>query len=211
MLGSILSAGASLIGGLAGGKKSGTGTQLTPFQSLPSEVQDTYLNTFLPDVQANYAKEFNPFPMKRVANPMDDPFGNTAAYEWQQYSDQMGGLFSPFGLQEEKKPEATNPDEIPASIKDVLNTILMSQLKQSGANDWMGRVRNVNDSPQDDYNRELNAIIQTHSNFGAADDVMKALDLPKLMAAKPSEYSSNLEKASKTASEAMRKYLLSVR
>lgn len=89
-IGSVLS-GVGAVAGLFGGKKEGTGTQKTFFESLPPEVQKALLKTYLPDVMDYYSRDFVPRPAKRATKPTD-AFGSQALYELQQYADINGLL-----------------------------------------------------------------------------------------------------------------------
>lgn len=93
MLGSILS-GVGAIAGALGGSK-GTKAQTTNvWTEMPAAVKKSWLETYLPQVMDYNQLGFQPVPMKRAQAP-SSPFDSQALWELQQYSDQMGGYFSP--------------------------------------------------------------------------------------------------------------------
>lgn len=115
--GSILSIGAGLLGGLGGGKdtKSASAPQ-GGFETLPQPVKDAYLQTYLPDVLKDYAKPREPIPLGRATAPTT-PFDSQELYRLQQFSDAVGGYFSPMDktLQEVYNPQPTQVPTDPAA------------------------------------------------------------------------------------------------
>jgi hypothetical protein len=111
MLGSLLSIGGALIGGLAGkGKTEAASAPQGGFATLPKAVQDAYLNTYLPDVLKAYDAPRTPIPLARATEP-GSVFDSKALAELQQFSDAVGGYFSPTGqpLQDTYNPQPPAP------------------------------------------------------------------------------------------------------
>lgn len=111
--------GGSLISGL-GGKSKGEATSAVSggFDALPDAVKTAYLNTYLPDVLKQYNTPREPIPLVR-ANEPTTPFDSVELYNLQQFSDAVGGYFSPMGqsLQQTYNPQpaqqapAANPQQ----------------------------------------------------------------------------------------------------
>lgn len=91
-----------ILSGLLGGGSQQK--QVSGFSALPKQVQDAYLNTFLPGALDWYSnnKEYQALPMKRVNAP-SSPFDSQGLYDLQQYSDSVGGLFSPYGQKQQEE------------------------------------------------------------------------------------------------------------
>lgn len=111
--------GGSLLSGL-GGKSKGEATSAVSggFDALPEQVKTAYLNTYLPDVIKQYNTPREPIPLVR-ANEPQSPFDSVELYNLQQFSDAVGGYFSPMGqsLQQTYNPQpaqqtpAANPQQ----------------------------------------------------------------------------------------------------
>lgn len=95
MFGSILK-GVGLASSILGGDGKQEAQVTGGFGALPQEVQDAYLDTYLPDVLGYYDDPFYNIPMSRYQGDPNDPFYNPALAQVQQYSDAIGGLFSPY-------------------------------------------------------------------------------------------------------------------
>lgn len=99
--------GGSLISGL-GGKSKGEASSAVQggFDALPDAVKTAYLNTYLPDVLKQYNAPREPIPLVR-ANEPTTPFDSVELYNLQQFSDAVGGYFSPMGqsLQQTYNPQ----------------------------------------------------------------------------------------------------------
>lgn len=109
---------ASIGAGLFGGKKKGTGESSTPtgFQSWPKEVQDMWLKDVIGGAKGvTVDKPFQPLPMTRVGKP-STMFDSEQLYNWQQLSDQQGGMFSPMNPSavKEEAPVITMPAAEPS-------------------------------------------------------------------------------------------------
>lgn len=95
MFGEILSgiAGvAGAVGSIKGNKQKAQA--VNGFETLPQEVKDAYLQTFLPDALENYNRPYQA-PITRRYVETDPIFQSAALSDFQRYSDQNGGLFSP--------------------------------------------------------------------------------------------------------------------
>lgn len=117
-------AGAGIAGSLFGGKKQ-KAQPTSGFATLPKPVQDAFLKTYLPDVLSQYDAPFQAIPMNRVAAPdPNDPFASRGLYDLQQYSDSIGGLFSPTDpqklLPQEDEP-VQNREEIMSLMDFIVN------------------------------------------------------------------------------------------
>lgn len=116
---------AGVAGSIFGGKK--TKAQPTSgFATLPKPVQDAFLKTYLPDVLSQYDTPFQPIPMNRVSAPdPNDPFASRGLYDLQQYSDQIGGLFTPTdpnrAMQQPAEAPVQNRDEIMGLMDFIVN------------------------------------------------------------------------------------------
>ena len=81
---------ATLAGSLFGGNKGGRGEQHTSgFGALPQQVQQAYLNQYLPSIQKQFSRP-NGLPLGEA---MGGQFGSQALQELQNYSNQTGGIF----------------------------------------------------------------------------------------------------------------------
>lgn len=94
---------ASLAAGAFGKKKAKASTSKKGFAALPEEVQQVFLETYLPGIKQQYAKQYQPPPMKRVNRP-SSVFDSQGLYDLQQYSDAAGGLFTPLNKTPSKQP-----------------------------------------------------------------------------------------------------------
>jgi len=86
--------GSTLLSGLFGGKSKTQTSQPTGFNALPKAVQDAWLNVALPKITQTANRPYQSMPMQRVGAPKDI-FDSQALYDLQNYSDSMGGYFSP--------------------------------------------------------------------------------------------------------------------
>lgn len=93
---SAIAGGLGLLGSVLGNKNKGAEPSKSGFAALPKEVQNAYLDTYLPDVLEQYKQPFQAIPMARVEDT-GDPFQSQALLDLQQYSDDIGGLFTPYG------------------------------------------------------------------------------------------------------------------
>jgi hypothetical protein len=93
---SAIAGAGALASAFGGSKKQKVQEQKTGFQAYPKEVQDYLLNTYLPRVQAEATQPYQAIPMRRAANPQNDPFASKGLYELQQFSDAQGGYFTPY-------------------------------------------------------------------------------------------------------------------
>lgn len=112
--GDLLSLGGTLLGGL-GQDEPKRAEQSTGFNALPKEVRDAWIKTFLPAAMAQFQQPYKAMPMKRY-QPTGTAFDSAAMQDLQNYSDQMGGLFTPFN-QSPAKPAATTP---PSALSDLV-------------------------------------------------------------------------------------------
>lgn len=116
-IGEALTIGGALISGLGGKKKADvTSTPSGGFETLPEPVKNAYLNTYLPDVLKNYNKPRTPIPMARAQAPAT-PFDSQELWNLQQFSDAIGGYFSPKDapLAETYKPAQAQQQAAPAA------------------------------------------------------------------------------------------------
>ncbi len=92
----MVSAGGSLLGGLFGKKKGeAPATQVQGFAALPKEVQNAWLQTYLPQVLEQNKKTYEAPPMMR-APTQAGIFDSQGLADLQRYSDSIapsGGLF----------------------------------------------------------------------------------------------------------------------
>lgn len=125
--GSIISAGASLLGGALGGGKSELVGQKDPFLTLPKEAQDLWLKSVLPGAESSTTgREFRPLPMKRAEAPTT-PFDSQMLYELQKYSDRMGGLFSPLYQGQETRNNAAEQEAASRAMMQSLRDEMMGR------------------------------------------------------------------------------------
>ncbi len=88
-----ISAGASLVGGLFGGDEEGsapqqtTQNQISGFAALPPQVQQAYLQQYLPGVLQNYTARHNQYP---GAMARTDPYASQSLQELQNHYDSLG-------------------------------------------------------------------------------------------------------------------------
>jgi len=123
--------GAGLLGGLFGGKK-GVSSGASGFAAMPEAVQQAYLKTYLPAILQNYNAGYQSIPMQRVQAP-SSPFDSRAMYDLQQYSDALGGYFSPMGGQgQQVNPNTASP--VNDSSSPVNDAYLESLKRLFGAN-----------------------------------------------------------------------------
>ncbi len=123
--------GTSMLSSLFGGKK-GVSSGASGFAAMPEAVQQAYLNTYLPGVLQNYNTGYQSMPMQRVQAP-SSPFDSRAMYDLQQYSDALGGYFSPMqGQGQQTNPNTTNP--VNDSSSPVNDAYMESLKKLFGAN-----------------------------------------------------------------------------
>jgi hypothetical protein len=96
-LGTALSIGGSVLGAMGDKKKGAQQQQLSAFDSLPQEVKDIWLKSYIPAVQTQFDKPYEAVPMKRYNEDLASPFASRGMAELQAYSDSKGGLFTPYG------------------------------------------------------------------------------------------------------------------
>lgn len=102
-LGSALSLGGSLLGGL-GKRKGGGQVAQSQLSVQPEYVQDIYEDFLAPGI-LDYADDpFYQYPMYRYDVSPDDPFYNPAFGRAQAYSDAVGGLFTAQQAAQEQPP-----------------------------------------------------------------------------------------------------------
>ena len=161
-----LSIGATLIGGLGGGKD--TDVASAPqggFETLPQPVKDAYLNTYLPDVLKQYNKPRTPIPMIRAEQPQS-VFDPQELFRLQQFSDMVDGYFSPKDatLKDVYSGNAAVPGQPAAPAGPGQNEML--------ARDWINQRASemAQFAPQDAerLRREYLGNSAMLSNFGAA-------------------------------------------
>ena len=87
-------AGAGMLASAFGNKNKGAKPAQSGFNALPKAVQDAWLENYVPDVMSQYNAGYQGVPMSRVEAPTD-VFGSQALYDLQQFSDNVGGFFSP--------------------------------------------------------------------------------------------------------------------
>lgn len=99
ILGALASIGASFLGG---SKQKGPRTEFhTNLSTLPKGAQDLYLNSYIPAVGDLFSSSFTTIPMMRAQQPKS-LFDSQALYDFQKYSDDIGGFFN---QQDEKKED----------------------------------------------------------------------------------------------------------
>ena len=114
-IGGVLSGAGAVIGGLKGGTKGG-GTQPVPvWDQVPEPVRRAITETILPAAQNRFNEERIPTPMERVLAP-STPFDSPELYKIQQYSDSIGGLFTPVNKGGPKAANPTQPDSAKGSV-----------------------------------------------------------------------------------------------
>ena len=92
----------SFVKGIAGLAGAGGGSESEPlitggYEALPEFVKEVYEDTYIPDVKKYYSSPFHNVPMVRSEYFEQDPmFASKSASMMQDYSDAIGGLFSPF-------------------------------------------------------------------------------------------------------------------
>lgn len=93
--GSILG-GIGAIAGAMGGKKQ-KANPTDGYATLPQPVKDAYEKTYLPGVMDYFNSPYHNTPMIRADAFESDPrFASKAAQRIQEYSDAIGGLFTPY-------------------------------------------------------------------------------------------------------------------
>lgn len=175
-IGSIISVGASLLGG-AKGKDKATASQSTEssessssstsgFAALPPAVQDAWLKTYLPTVLQNYTNNqvYKAPPMARVNNPRS-VFDSAALNDLQKYSDKVGGIFTPVppgtkapGIPNTPMAPATVPTTEPVSPTTENPPIAQAPIQPGGVNGYDG-------SAQDGQIRTFNPNDQQQPGF----------------------------------------------
>lgn len=92
----VVGAGSAVYGAYSSSKNKpkAAPTQESGLAALPPAVQDAWVKTYLPQVLGNYEKGFQARPMQRVGAPKNI-FDSQELYKLQQYSDAMGGMFTP--------------------------------------------------------------------------------------------------------------------
>lgn len=95
-------------GGSPGGQSSSSAShQESGFNTLPPEVQNAYLNQYLPSIQQQFHTRYSAPPLGQAQG---GPFGSQALQELQNYSNSTGGVFgngtgvSPLGAVEPFNP-----------------------------------------------------------------------------------------------------------
>ncbi len=103
------------------GSKAVESVPTSGFGALPQPVQDAWLKTYLPAVTAQYERGYQAPPMERVSAPTTI-FDSPELYKMQQYSDAMGGMFTPTNkAAEEQKPATKTPSPLDAINKQVMD------------------------------------------------------------------------------------------
>lgn len=126
----ILGIGGALLGA-AGSKKDKPAEQKSAFESLPKEVQEAWLKTFLPQVLEQNKQPYKSMPMGRY-QPTGDIFENQGLKKLQEYSDSVGGLFSPYGTTPANAGKNTAPPVAESTIPaDVQKMALANQFINS--------------------------------------------------------------------------------
>ncbi len=106
-LGSALSIGGTLLGGLGNGKNKGAEVVPSGYKSLPKELQDYLLKDLFPQMQDYQKKPYEGIPLRRINESDADPvFGSKARQDIQAYRDYMLAQ-APV---EEVAPQAAAPD-----------------------------------------------------------------------------------------------------
>jgi len=131
---------AGIASSLVGGSK-GQKTPASGFYALPGEVQDAYLKTYLPAVMDVYNQGYQGIPMARVSAPTS-PFDSKALYQLQQYSDAIGGLFSPYGRGNKAKSDAEKQAQEAAAKKQ---SLAQQYLSAMSANPYAARGARLSD------------------------------------------------------------------
>ncbi len=91
-----ISAGASLVGGLMGGDEGGGGSPTAAggtqsgFAALPPEVQQAFLQQYLPQLLQQHQGKFQTTPLEQARS---GPFESQALQELQDYSNRNSGIF----------------------------------------------------------------------------------------------------------------------
>lgn len=95
--GTALSIGGSILGAMGNKKQGATNATMSTFDSLPQEVKDIWMKSYIPAVQTQFDKPYEAVPMKRYNEAPSSPFYSQGMAELQAYSDMKGGLFTPYG------------------------------------------------------------------------------------------------------------------
>ena len=143
-----IASGAGALASAFGGKK-GQAPAQQGFAALPKKVQDAYLETYLPAVLEQYEQPFQPIPMQRAVDT-GDPFQSQALLDLQQFSDDVGGLFTPLNPEQQAAEEqpVENRDSILEMIDFVVNrpkgNVVGSNLRHGFRANQLGEELEVN-------------------------------------------------------------------
>lgn len=141
------------IAGIAGSVFGGKDNKALPtsgFGTLPKAVQDAWLKTYLPDVQEQYNAPFQPLPMTRAVDPSTDPFASQGLYDLQQYSDAIGGLFTPLDGSQLQQSNQTAPQQMASSnyLNDLRNNTQIGDLAGRNRIAMLEQAYNESSNPQ---------------------------------------------------------------
>lgn len=114
MAGGLAGIGGALsgVGAIAGamGKDKQAAQPVSGYATLPKPVRDAYERVYLPGVLDYFDNPFYNIPMKRYENT-DPIFGSQALRDVQQWSDAVGGLFSPYKTGDEDPENQYSPEQ----------------------------------------------------------------------------------------------------
>jgi hypothetical protein len=107
---------AAQVAGALGKKKGDPGGSASGFAALPPEVQKVMLETYLPAAQKQFNKPYTAMPMQRVGAPQSI-YDSPELYKLQQYSDAMGGMFTPLNQTPNMRADARNRPQTESKSK----------------------------------------------------------------------------------------------
>lgn len=123
----IASVGASVLGG---SKNKGGAPAASGFAAYPKEVQEYLLQTVLPQIQAQGQQPYRSLPMMRAPTNPTDPFASQGMAQLQKYSDAVGGLFKPMGVNYAPSGQGAAPTASPSPTSGQSPSQLAAQYLQ---------------------------------------------------------------------------------
>lgn len=123
----------SILGGMGGKKQKAQPT--SGYATLPQPVKDAYEKTYLPAVMDYFNSPYHNTPMIRAEAFESDPrFASKAAQRAQEYSDAIGGLFTPYdnGKGDAIGAASTSGASGAGSLSDLYGMMMLQSLAGQG-------------------------------------------------------------------------------
>lgn len=184
-IGSIISAGSSILGALGQGKNKGA-QAVSGYASNPSEIKDYMLDVLFPQMQDYQKQGYKGLPLRRInAEDQDPVFGSKARVDIQNYKDMMAAMKATKPA-EEGQDEAAMAEAEAASIgRDWLNQAGGTMQQPKSSNTAPFRAKQYMDSGILD-NKGLAAIgryAQAPNDQKKIDDYLKTINVDALIEA----------------------------